>query len=75
MESAAATHDRDPSPADLDRKASVTDEMARSIVATNFAHAEVDGVLEEGSLDPRYRAKATILNAAMQVRSLRNTGS
>ncbi|KAK6535392.1 hypothetical protein TWF694_001853 [Orbilia ellipsospora] len=66
MDSSSTTHDRDVSPEGLDRKASVADETARSIVNTNFANAEVDGVLEEGSLDPRYRAKATILNAAMQ---------
>ncbi|KAF3914407.1 hypothetical protein ABW21_db0206550 [Orbilia brochopaga] len=50
----------------MDRKASVAHETARSIIAENFSQHEDDGVLEEGSLDPRYRAKATILNAAMQ---------
>ncbi|KAF3185536.1 hypothetical protein TWF788_004358 [Orbilia oligospora] len=51
---------------DPDVKLGLADEAARSIIATNFGNVEDDGVLEEGSLDPRYRAKATILNAAMQ---------
>ncbi|KAK6360291.1 hypothetical protein TWF730_006439 [Orbilia blumenaviensis] len=54
-----------PDP-DAKRKIGLADETARSIIATNFDNVEDDGVLEEGSLDPRYRAKATILNAAMQ---------
>ncbi|KAF3933337.1 hypothetical protein ABW19_dt0202515 [Dactylella cylindrospora] len=51
---------------DADRKSSVVNETAKSVIAANFANAEIDGVLDDESLDPRYRAKATILNAAMQ---------
>ncbi|KAK6345525.1 hypothetical protein TWF718_007438 [Orbilia javanica] len=51
---------------DPDVKTGLATEVARSINVTNLEDVEDDGVLEEGSLDPRYRAKATILNAAMQ---------
>ncbi|KAJ6260238.1 hypothetical protein Dda_4462 [Drechslerella dactyloides] len=74
MASTQTTHEpEDSGMPPLDRKASIANTTARSIIAENFSQNEDDGVLEEGSLDPRYRAKATILNAAMQ-KMLTNNG-
>ncbi|EWC47562.1 hypothetical protein DRE_03182 [Drechslerella stenobrocha 248] len=62
-----ATHELGPNElTPIDRKVSIAAGTAQSIVAANFSGVSDDGVLEGDSLDPRYRAKATILNAAMQ---------
>ncbi|KAK6359392.1 hypothetical protein TWF696_000552 [Orbilia brochopaga] len=66
MASSETTQELDQTVPVFDRKASIANTTARSIIAENFSHTEDDGILEEGSVDPRYRAKATILNAAMQ---------